>query len=483
MNSWLLLMIGLVLGAAPVWLWAWARIGATESLGRELRAQRDTLQADLTARLKDVADLQQQLRHEGEQKLVAQTMLKVAQASLEEQKRSFEEDRTRLKDAFHALSADALKSNNQLFLDLAQGRFAAIQTRAEKDLELRQKAIDALIGPLKDLLGRYEGEIQQMERTRQSAYGGLQEQLRTLTAASVELRKETGGLANALRGGPQARGRWGEIKLQRVAELAGMSEYCDFCVQQTLFGDSGRSRPDMIVNLPGGRRLAVDVKAPEQAFRDAASATTDEDRARLLEKHAALVRDHMKKLGKREYWDQLGKDQLEMVVMFLPDESFLSAALEQDRTLIEDGVKEGVILATPTILIALLLAVAHGWTQEKRARNAEEISKLGKELYDRLNTFVGYFEEIGDSLRRAVDAYNRGAGSLEGRVLISARKFKELGAATGDEAFGAEPLDVSVRSLESVGAEGSNGGKPPALLAADGMKSGAPTDGDGETCD
>jgi len=443
----MILVAGLALGAVAVGLSAWGRIKAAESLRQELQTQRDSLRADLNARLKDVADLQQQVRREGEQKVVAQTKLELAQASLEEQKRSFEEDRAKLKDAFNALSADALKNNNQVFLDLAQSRFATIQTQAEKDLQQRQKAIDALIGPLNETLTRYEKEIREMERARQSAYGGLQEQLKTLGLASVELRKEAGGLANALRGGPQARGRWGEIKLQRVAELAGMSEYCDFSKQEILFGDTGRSRPDMIVNLPGGRRLAVDAKAPEQAFRDAAAATTDDERAKHLEKHGALVRDHMKKLGKREYWDQLGADQIEMVVMFLPDESFLSAALEQDRTLIEDGVQERVILATPTTLIALLLAVAHGWTQEKRARNAEEISKLGKELYDRLRTFVGHFGDTGDSLKRAVEAYNKGAGSLEGRVLISARKFKELGAATGDEILEVELLDVNVRAL------------------------------------
>ncbi len=463
----MMLVAGLALGAVAVGLWAWGRIKATESLRQELQAQRDSLRADLNARLKDVADLQQQVRREGEQKVVAQTKLELAQTSLEEQKRSFEEDRAKLKDAFNALSADALKHNNQVFLDLAQSRFATIQTQAEKDLELRQKAIDALISPLNETLKRYEKEIHEMEGARQSAYGGLQEQLKTLALASVELRKEAGSLANALRGGPQARGRWGEIKLQRVAELAGMSEYCDFNKQEMLFGDTGRSRPDMIVNLPGGRRLAVDAKAPEQAFRDAASATTDDERARHLEKHGALVRDHMKKLGKREYWDQLGEDQIEMVVMFLPDESFLSAALEQDRTLIEDAVQERVILATPTILIALLLAVAHGWTQEKRARNAEEISKLGKELYDRLRTFVGHFGDTGDSLKRAVEAYNKGAGSLEGRVLISARKFKELGAATGDEILEVELLDVNVRSLPFPELEEGGSGATAAALAAD----------------
>jgi DNA recombination protein RmuC len=466
MNSWLILIVGLIGGGAGAWLWARGKNKGTERLIQELHRQKDSLQSDLSLQTREIAAIQQQLRREGEQKVVAQTKLELAQTSLEEQKRSFEEDRAKLKDAFNALSADALKNNNQVFLDLAQSRFATIQTQAEKDLELRQKAIDALISPLTETLHRYEKEIHEMEGARQSAYGGLQEQLKTLALASVELRKEAGSLANALRGGPQARGRWGEIKLQRVAELAGMSEYCDFNQQEMLFGDTGRSRPDMIVNLPGGRRLAVDAKAPEQAFRDAASATTDDERARHLEKHGALIREHMKKLGKREYWDQLGEDQIEMVVMFLPDESFLSAALEQDRTLIEDGVQERVILATPTILIALLLAVAHGWTQEKRARNAEEISKLGKELYDRLRTFVGHFGDTGDSLKRAVEAYNKGAGSLEGRVLISARKFKELGAATGDEILEVELLDVNVRSLPFPELEeGASAATTPALAA------------------
>jgi DNA recombination protein RmuC len=467
MNDWIMLVVGVAVGAAVVWLWAWGRNKAAESLIQELRAQKDSLQAGLNARVQDLADLQQQVRKEGEQKVVAQTKLEQAQASLEEQKRSFEETRAKLEDAFKALSAEALKSNNQVFLDLAKTRLETIQAEARGDLETRQQAIDALVGPLRESLQRYEAEIRKIETSRLGAYVELQEQVRALAGASQQLQKEAGGLANALRGGPQVRGRWGEMTLRRAAELTGMSEYCDFSQQETLMGESGRSRPDMIVKLPGVRRIAVDAKAPLQAFLDAAAATSEEERAEHLARHGALVRDHLKKLAKREYWDQLGEDQIEMVVMFLPAESFLSAALEQDRTLIEDGVQERVILATPTILIALLLAVAHGWTQEKRARHAEEISKLGKDVYDRLGTFVGHFVGIGASLKKALENYGKAASSLESRVLIAARKFKDLGAATGEEIPLVEPVDSEVRLREVGEQEESAGGESTLAFPAD----------------
>jgi DNA recombination protein RmuC len=466
MNDWIMLVVGLALGAAAVWLWAWGRIKATESLIQELRAQKDSLQADLNASLRNVADLQQQVRQESEQKIVAQTELKQAQASLEEQKHLLEEAQVKLGHTFEALSAQALKSNNQVFIDLARSTFETIQAQARGDLEKRQQAIDGLIAPLKESLQRYETEIQEMERARQSAYGGLKEQLKTLAETSLELRKEAGSLANALKGGPQVRGRWGEMTLRRAAELAGMSAYCDFSQQETLVGEAGRLRPDMIVNMPGGRRIAVDAKAPLQAFLDAASATTEEERAQQLERHGALVRDHMNKLAKREYWDQFGQDQPEIVVMFLPGESFFSAALEQERTLMEEGIEKRVILATPTTLIALLRAVEYGWRQEQIAHNAQVISDLGKEMYDRLRTFVGHFAGIGSSLKKALENYRKAASSLESRVLISARKFKEMGAATGEEIPLVEPVDAEVRLLE-VGEQEESAGESTLAFPAD----------------
>jgi DNA recombination protein RmuC len=285
-----------------------------------------------------------------------------------------------------------------------------------------------------------------MERVRQNAYGSLDEQLRNLATVNQQLQKETGTLANALKGGPQVRGRWGEMTLRRVAELAGMSEHCDFSEQENLETEEGRQRPDMIVHLPNGREIAVDAKAPLQAFLEAAAAPTEEERRVKLARHAQLVRDRMKELATKAYWDQFDPAP-EIVVLFLPGESFFSAALEQDRTLMEDGMQKHVVIATPTTLIALLRAVAFGWRQERIARNAQEISDLGKDLYDRVRSFLGHFENVGSSLKRATENYNRAVGSLESRVLPAARKFKELGAATGEELAELEPLDESPRTL------------------------------------
>ena len=249
------------------------------------------------------------------------------------------------------------------------------------------------------------------------------------------------------------RGRWGEMTLRRVAELAGMSEHCDFTEQESFESEGGRLRPDMVVNLPGGRRIAVDAKVPLQSFLDAAAASTEKERKEHLARHGQLVRAHMNSLGARAYWDQFDHTP-EIVVLFLPGESFFSAALEQDRTLIEDGMEKRVVLATPTTLIALLRAVAYGWRQEQIERNAEEISALGKELYDRIKIFLGHFDTVGASLRRATEGFNKAVGSLELRVLPSARKFKQLGAATGEEITGPEPVDETPRI---VGAPERNG--------------------------
>ena len=263
---------------------------------------------------------------------------------------------------------------------------------------------------------------------------------------SQQLQKDTGTLANALKGGPQVRGRWGEMTLRRVAELAGMSEHCDFTEQESFETEGGRQRPDIIVNLPNGRRIAVDAKVPLQAFLDAAAATNEKERSEHLARHGQYVRAHMNQLASRGYWDPLAP-ALELVVLFLPGESFFSAALEQDRTLIEDGMAKRVVLATPTTLIALLHAVAYGWRQEQLAESAKIISRLGRELHDRIRTFVTNFGKVGPALRGAVDHYNSAVGSLESRVLPSVRKFMELGAAAGEEIPELAPVDETPRAL------------------------------------
>jgi len=453
MSEWLLLVVGLALGGAVGWFWgkgrsastlsrlqveAEGRTRAAESAANELRTQLESLR-------QKVEELQAKLRTEGEQRAGAEARLQEAQANLEEQKKLLDEARQKLADTFNALAAEALKSNNQAFVALAKSTFETIQAQAKGDLETRQTAIEGLVSPLREALGRYEKQILDMEKTRQSAYGALDEQLRTLAAANQQLQKETGSLVTALRA-PQVRGRWGEMTLRRVAELAGMSEHCDFTEQETLSSDSGRQRPDMIVNLPGGRRIAVDAKVPLQAFVDAAGSAIEEDRHKALAKHGQLVRAHMNQLAARSYWEQFDPAP-EMVVLFLPGESFFAAALEQDRTLIEDGMEKRVILATPTTLIALLRAVAYGWRQERMEKNAQAVSELGKQLYDRVRTFIAHFEAVGNALQRSIENYNKAVGSLESRVLPSARRFKELGAATGEEMIDLEPIDETPRAL------------------------------------
>jgi DNA recombination protein RmuC len=356
-------------------------------------------------------------------------------------------DRERLVDAFRALSGDALRSNSESFLQLARQTLETVVAEARGDLDLRQHSIGSLVQPLAEALGRYDAAVRDLERARERAHGNLEAQLKTLADTSDALSRQTGTLVTALRT-PHVRGRWGEVTLQRVVELAGMSAHCDYGEQVTVESEAGRRRPDLIVRLPGGRHLVVDAKVPLVAYLEALEAPTDLDRRAALERHARQVRAHMAQLAARAYWEQLGSTP-DMVVMFIPAESFFAAAVDLDRTLIEDGMERRVVLATPTTLVALLRAVAHGWRQEQLARNATVISELGKQLYDRLRLLAGHLEEVGKSIGRSVEAYNRVIGSLESRVFPAARRFQDLGAAGGDAIPALRTLDETPRPLNA----------------------------------
>ena len=409
----------------------------------ELNALLKDREQEINQRLHEIAQLRTQLAH-------TQTTLDKDRTATEEKLTLLNTAQQQLANAFKAISTEALKHNNESFLSLAETVLRRFHNGAKDDLGNRQSAIDALVQPVKAALDKVDGQLAQIENNRTATYATLAEQVKSLGIGCARLQTETANLVQALRA-PQVRGRWGEIQLKRVAEMAGMIEYCDFTTQETVASESGRLlRPDMIVKLPGTKQVVVDSKCPLQAYLDALAATDEGTKTTLLREHARQVRAHITKLSAKTYWEQFPAAP-EFVVLFLPGETFFSAALESDPSLIEAGVEQRVILATPTTLIALLRAVSFGWRQERITKNAEAISQLGRELYERTRIVSEHLGKRGISLGNATKLYNDLIGSIENRFLVSARRFKELGAGSDTDIPELTQIDLAPRIPKAAG--------------------------------
>jgi len=412
---------------AAAWSWARRRPAEGERRVAELEAQLAAAREQALRSGVQAAELEREA-----ETLRAQLLDAVQRgAAYEERAKLLGDAKQALENSFRSLSSEALRQNNQSFLDLARASLAEFQQGAKGDLEKRQQAIDALVTPVKASLDKVDEKIAALEKARESAYGEIRQQFVQMAEVQAQLRNETTNLVKALRQ-PHVRGRWGEIQLRRVVEMAGMMLHCDFVEQQSADSDDGQLRPDLIVKLPGNRQIVVDSKAPITAYMEAHEATTDELRKVKILLHAQLMRRHLESLAKKTYWEQF-QPTPEVVVMFIPGEAFFSAALEADPDLLDSGFGKNVIIASPASLMALLKAASYGWRQESIEENAREISRLGQELHARLSVMADHFARLGKGLGAATDSYNAAIASFESRVLVSARKFKELGA-TSQEA-------------------------------------------------
>jgi DNA recombination protein RmuC len=383
------------------------------------------------------------------------TCLKMERTAQAEKLDALEQARRQLTEVFGHLSNQALKQNSEEFLKLAQENLKQFQTQAQGELNQKGQAIENLVKPIKEALEKTEKQVRAMEHERKQAYGALTQHLETMAHTQQTLQNETRNLVKAL-SRPEVRGQWGEMTLKRLAELAGMVEYCDFYQQEHTQTEEGSLRPDMIVRMPGGREIVVDVKTPLDAYLSAVEADSDSERETHLVRHSKNVRKHVQELAAKGYWNQF-KQAPDFVVLFIPGDQFLSAALDNDHAMLEDAMRQKVILATPTSFVALLRAVAYGWRQESLAENAERIRQVGEELYARLATFTEHLGRVGKSLNSSVQHFNKAAASFDSRILPSARKFSEMGISAKKTVEAMEQIETAPRNLESLVGDKADG--------------------------
>ncbi len=414
-------------------------------LNGALEAARGEIAQTRQAHEQEISGLRLELSRHREGNLQLQGELARERELAAERQRMLGEAEKRFADSFEALSARALKSNNESFLELARTALAGQQSEGQMGMALQTKEMESLVKPLDETLRKVDEQLRAIEKDRAGAYQSLLDRVKELGETQEALRSEAGRLVSALRT-PVQRGLWGEMQLRRVVELAGMVEYCDFDTQVSVASENGQRRPDMMVRLPGNRTMIVDAKVPMAAYLEAMECDDDTERQARLRQHAGQVRAHIQGLSQKAYF-HLFAESPEFVVAFLPGESFLAAALAQDPSLLEYGMEQRVLLSTPTTLISLLKTASHGWRQEKVAQNAREISDLGKEMYERLRVLTGHFQGIRRGLESTMRAYNDAAGSMESRVLVSARRFQELGAAGGETIEAPTRVEVLPREI------------------------------------
>lgn len=449
-------LITLTSGAIIGWFVCLHRVKSTfQETVQHVEAEKQRLTGTLEELRTSFANLQKeksgiegQLKDERSVRIESETRTSELTKSLAEQKRLLDSAESALKDTFKSLSSDALKDNNQSFLTLAKQLMDAQETKANSQLESSKQDIDKLVSPLNTVLKEYKEHIDSLESKRDQEYGSLKQHIESLTTASSRLDQQTLKLVTALKT-PHVRGKWGQIQLRRVVEIAGMTEYCDFTEEESVQTDDGRLRPDMRISLPNNRSIVIDAKTVLDAYMESTDLESEEEIRAVYEQHVKQVRSRIQDLSTKKYWDQFSESP-EFVVLFLPAESFLSAALSVDHELIQDAVQKKVILASPITLIALLMAVAYGWKQEKLTENAIKIQSIGQQLFERLSTFASHMAGLRKSLSTSVDNFNKSVSSLETRVLPAARKFLDLGVSTTKEIAELEPVDLALRDLASV---------------------------------